>query len=367
MTPDELRTPGVRLYGPSLGNGSNARVTDGVRKALRELGVLDGYVPTDAFEDEQSYPGVWARTGVFFGPYHGVGLMRRGAHEKRYCLVAPNSTWLPRDLYETVAKHAELVAPSHWAAGIVENRGRMHDFHVSVSVWRHGVDDGFAPDRDASDTAFRSFSSGEFRILHLSSSRLERKGSAELIEAWGTFCDDGRCESPVLDVVCPPENVDLRNLAERCCPAGSVRFLDRLDLSVAAAAETYQRYHVVCQPSRGEAFGMVPLEARACGVPVVMTTCTGHREHVGPVSGGADRIAVVEVPTGGAAPIDDGPGAHAPELDPMVLYESLVETQKSWPTLKQAAVGAADGVRERWSWRSVTQQWLAEQGITKRG
>jgi glycosyltransferase involved in cell wall biosynthesis len=181
------------------------------------------------------------------------------------------------------------------------------------------------------------------------------------------FCEDAWCEHPELLIVAPATATDLRAAAERCCPEGTVRFLDRLDANVERMNIIYQECHLVCQPSRGEGFGMVPLEARAAGVPVLMTTCTGHAEHAGPRSHPDDRLGVIEVDTGELAPIDDGPGALAPSLDVKTLYVALVGARADWLAYKQDTVQAAAGLSERWSWRRVTEEWLRGIGLSAGG
>lgn len=337
--------------------------------ALRELYMLDGFVPSEVVDDKQRFAGVWARTGVYIGSYRNLPIMRRAAHERRYCVVAPNSTWLPRQLIEEVSRHAHFVSPSHWGAGVIETQCHMHDYAAAadVSVWKHGVDPGFRPIERLADAAREVFRNGGFRVLHLSSSALERKGTSELLEAWGMFCEDEWCAHPELVVVAPETATELREKASRCCPEGTVWFMDRLDASVERMNVVYQECHLICQPSRGEGFGMVPLEARAAGVPVLMTTCTGHAEHAGPRSHPDDRLGVIEVMTGDLAPIDDGPGALAPSLDVKTLYVALVGARADWLAYKQDTVQAAAGVSERWSWRRVTEDWLRSIGLIAGG
>jgi glycosyltransferase involved in cell wall biosynthesis len=124
----------------------------------------------------------------------------------------------------------------------------------------------------------------------------------------------------------------------------------------------YQSCHLVCQPSRGEGFGMCPLEARACGVPVVATATTGHSDHMSPQPAGC-----VVVATGDDSPINDGPGALAPSLSVEAVEAALEEAYKSWRELHRAALEAAPAVAEEWSWANQTKRWLKDMELWRNG
>ena len=121
----------------------------------------------------------------------------------------------------------------------------------------------------------------------------------------------------------------------------------------ATMRETYQQFHVVCQPSRAEGFGMVGLEARASGVPLVATMCTGHKDHV---ALGLSSITVHHGPDG---PIDDGPGAMAPSVSSSEILDSLLLACQMWPRLSEEAIKDSVWIRDRWSWPAVTRDFVA--------
>ena len=128
-------------------------------------------------------------------------------------------------------------------------------------------------------------------------------------------------------------------------------------MSPAGAAALYRNHDLVCQPSRAEGFGLVPLEARCCGVPVCITACTGHAEHID-----SDMPGVVIVPHGPTELIDDGPGALAPTVDELDIACALDICYNRRVELKAQALAAAAALRQRWSWESVCQQWLDAHG-----
>lgn len=343
---------GIRLYGVTGTNGSFGRVAAGIREGLEDLGALAGVVPIDDIEDDGVYHGALAPTAVFTGPPSLVPVMAsHGEHTRHYAVLAPNSEWLPERLMESMTEYTSVVAPSTWGAKVVERyTGEW------IEPYRHGVSKKFIM-RPA--THLRGlYDDGHFRVLHLSSTDRARKGTNELITAWLQLVRAGRLgRAPQLHLVVdtPPGTFPEAEASD------SIRFPWRhLNGTVDQMCALYQQFHLVCQPSRGEGFGMVPLEARASGVPVCATACTGHADHVIPGSPG-----IVVVPHGPAAPIDDAPHpeALAPSIPVDGLVAALSECYERWTELVGEAQAEAEHVRQLWSWRSVTEHWLRKAEI----
>lgn len=351
--------PGVRVYGATLGHASAAQVTTGVVAGLEACGAFAGLVPVDQFDEDAYYDGALAEQAVLVGPPSNMNLLMRGYHARRHVLIAPNSTWIPDGIVDAVAGRFHLVSPSEWGAAVL----RRYFADSQVTVWQHGVLDGFRIIARYHDDLVSDYRSGLFRVLHLTSSERQRKGTIELLKAWNllTALADAEC---LLTVVAETGRhaEDLRQKAKSFCAEDNVEVRDRLDLPVNGMAKLYQSHHVVCQPSRGEGFGLVPLEARACGVPVVMTSCTGHSEHARLTDNGV-AYGVVDVPVGELQPVDDGPGAEAPSVDPVRLGDSLATSYADWQKLHREAVDLAWFVHQDWSWPAVTRRWLRKVGI----
>jgi hypothetical protein len=353
----------VRLYGITVGHGSFARVTAGMRQGLEHVGCFAGLVPLDAFDEEDFYPGWDAEVGVYVGPPSQVGIMAsRGEHKERWLLLPPNSTWIPRALLGRTWPHVTgYLSPSAWGASVlrteIEKFGGPLGETRAVEVWQHGVADEFQPDRAMQDRLRARYFDGQFHALHMTSTERERKGTRELLAAWTQLVNaDLLGPRPRLGIVLEgrPDVFDgiVHGRAEE-----SLTWLSRQNLAPSATAELYRSYHVVCQPSRGEGFGLCPLEALACAVPVVATDATGHSEYL------ADRNrGFVRVLTGPLAPIDDGPEAQAPSLDPADVALALHGAAVRWPDLAQEALEASLLIRTRWAWWSVTDRWLTSRG-----
>lgn len=353
----------IRVYGIQMGNHSFQRVGKGMAEGLVGIGVLSGFLPMDTMDEWSHYPGALSPIGVMSAPPPAMIRLQTlgGAHKHKLFMLAPNSSFIPDEIIALGENCLTgWLAPSSWAASVI----RKHT-DVPVNVWRHGVDKAFQPDDEAAQERIAEYQQEEFSVIHMSSSSTERKGTAELLDAWCELVARGRLgKRPTLRLMLPRQEIDrYQALVEydACHDAEVIKTVSLSaprDMSPDVAAAHYRSAHVVCQPSRGEGWGLVPLEARACGVPVVATTlATGHSEHMNPTTPG-----VVDVPVGADVAIDDGPGALAPSLDPRALQQSLNRAYDEWPALQAAAFGAARSVGFQWSWRSVTDTWWQAYG-----
>jgi len=354
----------IRLYGTSIGNGSIARVTSGMKYALQDLGALSGFVPCDAYDEDEAYGGPDARVAVLTGGNFIDLATTNGWHKQHYVLVPPNSTWLPVEGLRYLAKKgAVILSPSKWGAEMIRDVAQREGLDVKVSVWRHGVSADMKPSESAYRDRLAEYQRGGFRCLHLASEFSQRKGTRELVTAWLRAVDAKQLgPQPQLHLAVDGPRGTFDTLLETSGASAhakaSISWHLRFDVHSYQAGALYQSVHAVVQPSRGEGFGMVPLEARACGVPVVQTVCTGHAEH-------ADftRPGVEVVSTGPYAPIDDGPDGQAPSLDEESVRDALVRMYRDWDVHARAVLDDAPRVHREWSWTKVTRAWLAQEGL----
>ncbi len=350
----------VRLYGRELTQSSQSVVTAGFKAAFEEAGILAGVYGVDtqhlaAEEDLELSSGVQAPHAVYTGPLDRLEEMFTwGKHEHYWVMLAPNSDRLPGSLVERLKKYQEdfgerfhLMTPSSWAS---DNVAKL--FHrTPVLTVPHGVSPEYRPHPEISDDTRKRLERGEFRVVHFSTSAQARKGTFELIQAWMSlraYPDERFDQALLLCVLDYPAKIALR---ERLADEGisidsSVVMESRADLKPEHMARLLASASLVCQPSRGEAFGLVPLQALCVGAPVAATICTGHSEYL---SRSTDGLCPID--TGPLAPLDDLPGSVAPRLNPEDIRSALSLVRNSaFHELQTEALSIAAERGKKWSW-----------------
>lgn len=351
-------SPRVRLYGYGSSESSFTQVTRGMTDALAAAAELDGFYPMDGDLGDDESQGGLAPVSLNIGDPNGLlRAHRSGAHKSHWLLLAPNSETLPYGFMDGLLKPSAvlpkgmltggLLAPSAWAASVLR---RYVPDSLPVVVAPHGVTprihktfgDLRAGMRDLYDVKER------FDVLHMTSSETERKGTKLLLRAWKQLKRTGQLPpKALLFVVMNPQHVS--KIRWWCSDLGltedDVQTEPGLTNSQEDIALLYGSVHAVCQPSRGEGFGMVPLEALACGVPVIATACTGHAEYLGTGQPGATIVH-----HGSIAPMDDFPGSMAPLVIAEAIESALLECYAKWRKLAAAAEQNAETIRTEWSW-----------------
>lgn len=361
----EVMASRVRIYGRKHGYGSHAQVTDGfLRAVLMSEGVTPPLVPLDEdrpFDDEAGpIPGFDAEHGVLTGSLFRCQELTLGTtHKRRWAMIAPNSSVVNPSLLQMLYESCtDWMVPSRWAAtALLQACERVNAPARPILVVPHGVSiHAPAWDIPVYQSREEAYERGNLRFLHLTSSANERKGTEELLEAWAMA---DLPPGATLDVVAEHQ-VAPRLTAHPIVlrQAGRVRVHARMDLSPEHLWAAMRRSHVVVQPSRGEAFGLVPLEALCCGTPVMATLYSGHTEYLA-----GDTAGFVRVPMGLPEPLDDGPGAMAPSLLVDALAGALERAMRDWDGLRRAAEGAAPALRAKWSWHNALRPWLQEVGL----
>lgn len=348
----------VRLYGYARGESSFTQVTRGMRTALSSHGALDGFWPVDT-EETGDVPGGGAPVALNCGDPNGLMQAHRaGAHKKHWLLLAPNSEGLPHGFARSLTAPSKilpeglltggLLAPSAWAADVLSRSFAGK----SVIVAPHGVTPAIhRVDRAARASASIAFDKGRFDVLHMTSTEADRKSTKALLKAWKSLKKSHALpRAATLHVMMNPAYMSRLKwwMADLELTPGDVLTCPGLVSGQVDVAALYSGMHVICQPSRAEGFGLVPLEALACGVPVVATTCTGHSEYAALPPAGF--VAVEHGPSG---PLDDFPGATAPTVSEGAIATALLSAYKGWETLALLAENSAEALAAKWAWEKT--------------
>lgn len=347
-----------RVYGPKTGNSSWPRVARGIFEGLSGVGVKVDFYDTNAIlEDSDALSEGWeADVGIYVGPPAGAAVLAsRGRHEHRLVMVAANSSWLPDGSMRAMAKVATgFLAPSHWAMDVL----LRYSGELPVFLYKHGVSLEFKPDPEYIKLVGRN----NFSVAHFASTSMQRKGTCEIIEAWAhlkTLASTVYDDRAILDLYIEGSHEYARKAISEAVQkydgfkSSSVCVGEPANLSEGDMRLLYQNYHVICQPSRSEGFGMVPLEALCSGVPIVATSGTGHLEYLRQGTPGAKNISMLA-----DGPIDDGPDAVAPMVDYYSIVNALAKAKMEWRGLAEQAALHASDLGQRWSWQAVSEEFV---------
>jgi D-inositol-3-phosphate glycosyltransferase len=255
--------------------------------------------------------------------FHALG------SEKRRHQGAADTSPVQRIAQEcAIARNAERIVATS-SAEVFELIRMGADPHA-LKVVPCGVDlDHFSPHGEAEPRSQR------FRIVTLSR-LVARKGVADVIEALAAVPDAELVVAggDAKDVPADPEALRLAALvqklgiADRVCLRGRV---ERRDVPALLRSADV----VACAPWY-EPFGLVPLEAMACGVPVVVSA----------VGGLIDTV------------IDGVNGVHVPPRDPAQLARVLRALAADPQRRRSFARAGLQRVRSRYSWRRIAAETL---------
>jgi D-inositol-3-phosphate glycosyltransferase len=198
-----------------------------------------------------------------------------------------------------------------------------------------GVDlDHFTPDPTTNASSAVPERSCRYRLLSVGR-LVPRKGYDIVIEALTRLPETELLIAGGGDATPEPEHDRLAAVAERLGVADRVRLIGqiaRTDMPALLRSADL----VVCSPWY-EPFGIVPLEAMACGVPVVASA----------VGGMLDTV------------VDSVTGALVPPRDPVALAEAVGPLLESPSRRAELASAGLERVRRRYSWDRVAADTAA--------
>lgn len=269
--------------------------------------------------------------------------------EKNVAVFAcPNTDKLDEERRATCRRVGQVYTPSEWCADVIWRC----EPDTRLCVKPLGVGDVFTarpfpPPRSTHDLWPR--------LLHVSTDGFwpGRKGTAELIAAMKIVRGLGakarltltlHVLSPLFVAVHQElsdhgllDDVVVQTTHGRGTPDAELRAL-------------FERHDMLVAPSRSEGFGVMPLSALVCGMPVITTAASGQREYLREMKGW------LQVPTGPEEPLygEDGLAStvHATQL--AYAIASAVSLERDL-TVKAKENWAK---RESWSWATRRREWV---------
>lgn len=186
------------------------------------------------------------------------------AHAKKIILYSMfESTKLPAEWKEYIKKADLILTPSEYC------KEEFKPYGIETKVVPLGYDPTHYYPRE------RRKDKKEFVFLHYNAFNM-RKGFLELLEAFSAeFQPDEpvklilKCNNPELDVKLPPSAYP------------NIQII-RADYKPAQLAELISQSDCFVFPSRGEGFGITPLESMACGTPVIVPNAHGIADYFDP-------------------------------------------------------------------------------------
>lgn len=258
-----------------------------------------------------------------------------------------------------IEQHCTRVAtPSAWCKRLIDElelSGRNGP--ISTSVVHHGIDPEVFRPGDATRSAGNGTSTKRalVSLRHFCSSpSAERKGTVELLRATTSlldrdFGDHGRHWVQLSAAVHPATLQSLGSWAGEFS-GGSIGIVEDTPSTHSRTVKTMRRCDVLVQPSRAEGFGLMPLEAVACGTPVVLLGQTGDADYLVDLGDAAVRVASRGMGTCS--------GGEAPIIDQDSLETAIGIAVRDAEALRWHALRSSECVRERWSWDAVLRKEL---------
>lgn len=369
----------VLFVGPVSGYSSYPVVCKGLLRALTEAGIrpIVADVTWDGSENhtDSCFDNLGESRIIFLDHQASVDLVRRGVAPSAYnckACIAVNPAFslfgikqsgikvfglfvgdvdvVPGSWQQLMNMCDVVMTPSSWCRDAIVSS----DVSSRVVVLNHGITNVFVPMLDSEE---RSGSPEDvFVFLHMCSAVFypERKGTPQFLEAAQRLAKDTK--NVVFRAIFGMNTRAIKALMANLGPDIKERVQVYFFSGARPQSEIIRIYngcHAAVFPSRAEGFGCIPLEVRACGIPVVQTLCTGHRDHI-EYNDDPARWGIVEIPHG---PLSDAWGGfgRAPSVSPDNVYESMKKCLSEYGRLRKAALEMADAVRSQWAWSETTR------------
>jgi len=287
---------------------------------------------------------VGASTGIFIGyPPSCSGWLAK--HDHKILVTASETDRVPPEWIHQGQVADLLVVPSEWSAQAFRTCG----WRKEIMVLPHGADPALL-DMDGPQWGRTA------RLLHVAGapSFPERKGTAQLLEAFAQLHKEGA----------PVELTIRTDSCERI--DRTLKYLGHPPVTLAGGPHQniwnlYRNCDAIVAPSRGEAFGLVPLEARMAGRVAILTPGHGHAAHVQPCD--------VPIQEGPLAPLkgQDGQHGNAPTVTTEAVYAAIRNYLRDRMVYHTGVLRWRLRYGSQWSWNAKLRPLVRRARAMERG
>lgn len=336
----------IQIYGQFQDYGSFAQISRALARECQRAGLEFSIWNTNSFDARYlDCPASWnvamnssAMVGIYVGYAPGSPSWLQG-HDHKYAVTMCESNRIPPEWASVLNRDIISLVPSTFVYETFLASGVRPDL---VRVIRHGV-----PLEHLSKPA-REMQRSTPTFLHVSGAKSfpARKGTAALLYAAAELVKAGRDFHLYLHL---DKTEQLSEALKTMGLEHHVSYLsDRYRKADLMMRQLARGIDAVIQPSRGEGFGLIPLEARTLGIPAILTNATGHQEHFQP---GVD----VEVATGSMMPL--ATQGNQSGMAPTVQIEAITRAMNKFLDNRRAITQHAQTWAEQhtyeWTWPMV--------------
>jgi glycosyltransferase involved in cell wall biosynthesis len=265
----------IQVFGQFGNYHSFAYVAREYCRALRAHGVPFMIWATDKATSPQYLDAPWANgmsddlPTALCVDYPTPGEQHLRGYGQKILVTVCESDRIPKDWVLACNQMDLIIVPSRFCAQAFFESGVT----VPISIVPHGISPVFL------EQWFPHQSRATINLLHVSGTTTfhKRKGTGILLHAFSRILKDFPSIKLTLKT---PKRSGLLELI-RYFNLGDFVSIDDDPLGLGPREMTryLSKFDAVVQPSRGEGWGLVPLEARCLGIPVALTNVTGHADH----------------------------------------------------------------------------------------